>query len=325
MSYGLIQDVSTLEYNKEIYKDLQGMSPEQHARRFSYWWAWAGARGLNEPEFLFPQLRVPTEIAPFTFERRFADSGLPPPSAREIGAKAPWAYQIEFGKDISTLGVRQDAEWRYHRYRASLLVETAAAIAGDDIGRLSVLDVASHCGVFSLEMAERGFKHVDGIDLRDQNIDQARFLADVFRIRNVSFSRMNVWDCDQLRARDVVFCGGLLYHVTYPMKLLSNLYDLTSNFLIFDTLTHKYPFSGFHLVCNKDTKYSAEGEFHYELHPTYRAVCDGLQAVGFRHIYELIGDPTGVPNYDTCNVRSFVAAKHDDSHLLRFIRTISRR
>lgn len=323
MNIRLISDIRNLEYNREIYGNLSGIAPEEHYHRFEHWWAWANAHKLNEPEYLFPQMHVPTQIAPFTFERKFANAGWPPPGKREIEEKAPWAYQVEFGNEVSTLGVRQDAEWKYHRYRASLLVNTAASIAGRDISRMSVLDVACHCGVFSLEFAERGFRETHGIDLRPENIAQATWLAQVFRTANVSFDRLNVWEAASLPPRDVVFCGGLLYHVTYPMKLLSTLYDLTDDFLVLDTLTHKYPFSGFHLVCNKNVGYSAEGEYHYELHPTYRAVCDALQAVGFTHIYEVFGSPVGVPNYDSVNVRSFLAAKSQNSRLVRFAQSLT--
>jgi hypothetical protein len=307
----LVADVNDLPYNRTVYNELAGMSPEQHDMRFGNWWHWAEIHGVNTPEYLMPQLHVPTEIEPFTFEKRFASSFSDAPTRAQIDEAGPWAYQIEFG-EISTLSRRMDADWTYYRYRKSLLVDTARTICGHLAKELSVLDVAAHCGVFSLEFAERGFADVLGIDLRKQNVRQAEFLRQMFDVKQVSFLERNVWDIGDLRPRDVVFCGGLMYHVTYPMKLLQQLYDLTTEFLAFDTLTHKYPFSGFHLVCNKDVNYSAEGEFHYELHPTYRAICDGLQAVGFRHIYEIIGDNASlVPNYDSGNVRSFVAAKSD--------------
>ena len=187
-----------------------------------------------------------------------------------------------------------------------------------------MLDVASHCGVFSLALAEAGFKEVLGVDLRAHNVAQARFLRQKFEVQNVDFVEYNVWDLDKLQSFDVVFCGGLMYHVTYPLKLLSLLYDRTRDFLVFDTLTHKHPFSGFYLVCNKDVNYSAEGEFSYELHPTYRAICDGLQAVGFETIYELVGSAAArVPHYASGNVRSFVAAKSSSSSLHKFIASLA--
>jgi len=317
--FSLVPEVTSLRYNSNIYSDLAGMDPAKHSNRFSHWWFWTQQNGLNEPEYLMPQIRVETHVAPFTFERRFVDSGRAIPERQQISALDPWAYQVEFGP-ASTLGVRHNADYIYHRYRASLLVDTAAAIAGESRSSMSVLDVACHCGVFSLEFAERGFRHVTGVDLRPSNIRQAYFLRDTFGVQNTVFLEKNVRMLQDLPVADVVFCGGLLYHVTFPMELMYNLWTKTGQFLVFDTLTHKHPFSGFHLVCNKDVNYSAEGEFGYELHPTYRAVCDGLYAVGFKVVYELVGSgASDAPNYDSGNVRSFVAGKSDDGMLPEFV------
>jgi SAM-dependent methyltransferase len=268
-------------------------------------------------------MRVPTEIEPFCFERRFVQEQRVPPSREEIDSLAPWAYQVEFGS-TSTLGARIDSDWKYHRYRGSLLVGTTARIVGRRIGELSVLDVGSHCGVQALELAEYGFGHVTGLDLRSNNIKQARFLTAAFGVPRVSFAEKNVWDLEGFRPHDVVFCVGLLYHVTAPMRLLKLLYDLTNEFLILDSLVHKQPFSGFYLVCHKDVEYSAEGEMSYEFHPTYRAVCEGLQAVGFSTAYEVIGNRADeVPHYESGNVRTFVAAKHKGRLLGEFVSSIA--
>jgi|GEM_PF-1242497 len=301
----------TSSYQAAIYDVFTGMDPKDHQNRFAKWWFYNDKNGQNVPEYLMPQLQVDTDIEPFTFERRFIAEGMKPPSKQEIEALAPWAYQVEFD-GVSTLNERKAEDWIYHRYRRSLLVETAARIAGNHKSKLSVLDVACHCGVFSLEFAEQGFGSIRATDLRPENIRQARFLSKTFNINNVSFAEGNARDIGKAEPADVVFCGGLLYHVTFPMELLKSLFAVTREFLVFDTLTHKQPFSGFYLVCNKDVGYSAEGEFHYEFHPTYRAVCDGLYAVGFKTIYEIVGSSAAeVEHYASGNVRSFVAVRNE--------------
>jgi LPS sulfotransferase NodH/SAM-dependent methyltransferase len=319
----LVSETEVLPHANMIYQNLSGIDPASNSQRFHHWWTWASQNGLNDGEYVLPQLLVPTAIEPFTFERRFIQDRRTPPSQAEINDLAPWVYQVEFGA-TSTRGVRDDADWKYHRYRGSLLAGTATQIAGPRIGELSVLDVGSHCGVQALELAERGFGHVVGVDLRSANIRQARYLMSTFGSRRVSFDERNVWDLESFPSHDVVFCAGLLYHVTYPLRLLKILHDLTNEFLILDSLVHKHPFSGFYLVCNKDVAYSAEGEFSYELQPTYRAVCEGLQAVGFTTIYEVIGDKAGeVPLYESGIVRTFVAAKHSGGLLGKFVAPIA--
>ena len=45
---------------------------------------------------------------------------------------------------------------------------------------MSVLDIGCNSGWFSFDLAERGARSVDGVDLRAHNIEQARFLRDYF-------------------------------------------------------------------------------------------------------------------------------------------------
>jgi 2-polyprenyl-3-methyl-5-hydroxy-6-metoxy-1,4-benzoquinol methylase len=313
-----------LSCNREIYGDASGMLPSGHDQRFACWWAWAERHGLNRAEYLLPQLRVTTSIAPFSFEQRFVRDNLPEPAPEQVRRLGPWAYQVEMGR-VSTLGARNAADWTYHRYRNSLLIDTISHIAGDSATTLSVLDVACHCGLVTLELGERGFGQVTGLDLRARNIDQAYFLADTFGVRAPAFRVMNARELGNVAPVDIVLCAGLLYHVTFPLELLRNLFAMSREFLVLDSLCHNYPLSAFHPVCGKNVDYSAEGETHYELHPTYRALCDALYAVGFTTVYELIGDlAPEVPHYAQGNVRSFVAAKNDAGLLSDFLRRLSR-
>jgi len=295
-----------------IYQDNPGSSLENQSSRFTSACLWADANGHNQVEYLLPQIHVKTEIEPFLFERRFAREKATPPSVEQLEALAPWHYQIEFGL-VATRPWRLMMEWGFHRYRASMLVALAAEIAGRARSSLSVLDVACHCGVFSLEFAERGFGSVRGLDIRKENIEQAQFLARTFGISNASFGIANARDLAQAGQADIVFCAGLIYHVTFPMELFANIYDRTKEFAVIDTVAQKHPFSGFHLVCSKDPALSIEGETHYEFMPTYRALIDALHAVGFEEVYEVLGDRAAeVPLYQDHNVRSFVAVKNRD-------------
>jgi hypothetical protein len=324
MSITVVWDPDRLPSNREIYGAATGMPPSGHDQRFACWWAWAERHGLNRAEYLLPQLRVATSFAPFSFERRFVREALPEPASELVQRLGPWAYQVEMGR-ISTLGARHAADWTYHRYRNSLLIDTISSIAGARAPILSVTDVACHCGLFTLELAERGFGQVTGLDLRAKNIDQARFLADVFRLSTADFRTMNARELGDVGPVDIVLCAGLLYHVTFPFELLRDLFVMSRQFLVLDSLCHNYPVSAFHPVCGKDIGYSAEGETHYELHPTYRAVCDALHAVGFATVFELVGDlAPDVPHYAEGNVRSFIAAKDDTGLLGDFLRNLSR-
>ena len=275
---------------------------------FTRFCVWANHNDLNTPEFLLPQIEMDEPVGPFRFEHRFAGSGTNPPTREEIDRLALWDYQIEWG-ETSTLGQRRAEEWRFHRYRASLFPALAAYVAGDDRASLSVLDVACHCGIMALEFAERGFGDVLGLELRGHNVAQAKFLKQTFSVPNVDFMVENARNLRRYKA-DVVFCGGLLYHVTFPVELVTDLFKATGKFLIFDSLSQNHPFSGFHILGDRNVNRTLDGDNPIELIPTYRAMIDLLRNAGFDNIFEILGTqaPT-VPYYKTRNVRSFLAVK----------------
>ncbi len=285
------------------------MGFDKQVDRLTDYCVWADSH-FAPYEFLLPQISVKSSIEPFTFEKRFIASGRTPPMVEELKALHPWAYQIEFGS-TSTLGSRAHDEWIYHRYRASTLVGLAAEIAGDRRGQLSVTDVACHCGVFALEFAELGFGQVLGVDLRPENINQANYLARTFDVPNTTFAVGNARDVESWRQADVMFCGGLFYHVTFPIELLAGIYDRTREFAIIDTVAQRHPFSGFLIVGSKNVGSSLEGDNSIEFSPTYRGMIDTIYGAGFKEVYEIIGDRAAeAPQYKTNNTRSFLAVKN---------------
>lgn len=305
----------------DIYQGNPGGALENQPSRFTNFCLWADANSHNPVEYLLPQIRVKTEVEPFLFEKRFMRENRAAPAPEYLKTFEPWDYQIQFGSTYTRI-YTLPMEWGFHRYRASMLVGLAAEIAGDARSQLSVLDVACHCGVFSLEFAERGFGSVRGQDLRPENIAQAEFLAREFDVPNVSFEIANARDLNKAEPADVLFCGGLLYHVTFPMELFENIFSRTREFAIIDSIAQKHPFSGFHLVCSKDVGRTVEGETHYEFMPTYRGIIDALHAVGFAEVYEILGDgASDAYLYQDHNVRSFVAVKNRDGLFQRFRET----
>jgi Methyltransferase domain len=301
--------------NKRLYPDAVVPIDETNKAFYTRFCVWANENGLNVPEYLLPIVRRKTTIGPFRFERRFSNSGARPPSKEIVNSVGPWHYQIEWAgvttRDLhhDLTDVWQELDWKVHRYRSSLLVDLAVEIAGASRKQMSVLDVACHCGIFALEFSDAGFGSVRGVDLRPENIRQAQFLKETFGCSNVSFDVANARNLKGNTA-DVVFCGGLLYHVTFPVELMTDLFRATGEFLIFDSMCQNHPFSGFHLYDGKDIGQSLEGDNVIELMPTYRAIVDMLKAVGFSEIYEVIGDCSeDVPFYKDRNIRSFVAVK----------------
>jgi 2-polyprenyl-3-methyl-5-hydroxy-6-metoxy-1,4-benzoquinol methylase len=294
--------------NRQLYPGGIVPTNESNEDFFTRFCVWADSNGFSKPEYLLPTINRTTAISQFRFEQRFVNSGLTPPPEEMVRSLGPWDYHIAWS-GLTTRDFKLPTEWMYHRYRSSLFVDLAAELAGPTLANMSVLDVACHCGVLALEFGEAGFGSVKGLDLRENNIRKAEFLKETFACSNVSFEVRNARDLSSYSA-DIVFCGGLLYHVTFPVELVRDLFDITKKYLIFDTLCQNHPFSGFHLNGGRDVELSVNGDDAVELTPTYRAVIDLLRAAGCSEIYEILGSGAEqVPFYKDRQVRSFIAAK----------------
>jgi hypothetical protein len=196
-------------------------------------------------------------------------------------------------------------------------------ILGTQLAKKSVLDVACHCGPFAIEFANLGAGAVTAFDLRQKNIRQAQWLASTFGVSGVEFQVENARNLSKYTGFNIVFCGGLLYHLTFPMEFMRDLFNSCNDFVILDTMAHTDPLSAFHLIVNQDVNHSAEGETHYEFHPTYRAVIDTMKSVGFEEIVEVVGtDRHDIPEYRDGTVRSFLAFKSGSESLPAFRRAL---
>jgi SAM-dependent methyltransferase len=200
---------------------------------------------------------------------------------------------------------------RVHRlFRRDLIGGTVADLLGDELGATTILDVGCNSGYFSFDLATRGAAHVDGVDLRDENIAQARFLAEHYGIDNVSFEVSDA-EADVTEGQwDVVLNLGLLYHVTQPLALLRQTYDWCRRFAVIDTVCTLEPFSGYIVVGDRDVDRPVEGRAEIELHPTYRGAIDTIAAAGFSEVFEITGTAEEVPPaYASGSRRCFLAVK----------------
>lgn len=200
---------------------------------------------------------------------------------------------------------------RMHRlFRRDLIGGTVADLLGDELETTTILDVGCNSGYFSFDLADRGAAQVDGIDLRHENIAQARFLAEHYGIDNVSFEVSDAEADAPAGQWDVVLNLGLLYHVTQPLALLRQTYDWCRRFAVIDTVCTLEPFSGYIVVGDRDVDRPVEGRAEIELHPTYRGAIDTIGAAGFSEIIEITGTADETPPaYATGTRRCFLAVK----------------
>jgi tRNA (mo5U34)-methyltransferase len=279
--------------------------------RFNAWRTSLDQRQLM-PEYLLPRIVRPIERRWPSFTDRRGDVELSPDALKEkIESLGPWLHAWPLDQGVMT---RQDFGWRITRdrllFRHSLITETVASVLGGELSATTVLDIGCSTGFFSLGIAAHGAKQVDGVDLRPANVAQAQFLAEYYGVDNVRFSVSDAEHLSSDRQWDVVFNLGLLYHVTNPMQLLRQTFDLCRTFAVVDTTCHRQPFSGYVLIGERDVRIPTEGRDHFELHPTYRGVVESLRYAGFSEVIEVVGtaEPPH-PTYASGNRRCFIAIK----------------
>ena len=279
---------SSMKSTASLPADM-AFSPTKNQLRYAQWQSMADMNGLYPVEFLLPQLRREIEIAEFPFMS--LECVLP---RSEIEAKieslAPWAYYFKLlDLETSRHGNFSSETVLFHRYRSWLISDTVARLFGDERQHARALDMACHCGAFTIDLATRGFEHLSGVDLREENIAQAKFISEAFNVRNVDFSLSNVYDLPD-EPYDVCLCLGLLYHLTDPYRVIEYLKRNSKRFAVIDTICHREPFSALHVVCDKDVRVSIEGDASMELHPTYRALIDMVKEAGFEFVVEVTGE-----------------------------------
>ena len=269
------------------------------------------------PEYLLPRITrvISREWPPYMAEPK-GHLDLDTSELRErVKALNPWFLPFRMRDDFYTMNMDTplavEATERV-LFRRDLIAGTVAALLGSDLGDSTVLDIGCNSGFFSLDMAARGAKHVDGIDLRQQNIAQAQFLAEHYGLANAAF-RVADADADALEPAqqwDVVLNLGVLYHVVNPLQFIHQTYEMCRRFAIIDTVCHREPISGYFLFAGKDVDHPAEGREDWEFHPTYRGAIDTIRYAGFSDVIEIIGDAEPQhPLYGNGARRCFLAIK----------------
>ena len=154
-----------------------------------------------------------------------------------IAQLAPWFYSFDLGDGLRTPGVLPPEVAAIHPTRLEMLSLFLDAHFGSRLSQISCLDIGCHEGFYSMEMAKKGIPRVLGLDVRENNLAKARFVAEVLGLSQVSFRAGN---CEQLSPEDagqheLTLFLGVLYHLENPMLCLRNLSRVTKEVCIVET------------------------------------------------------------------------------------------
>ena len=86
-------------------------------------------------------------------------------------------------------------------------------------------------------MARKGVQHVTGYDVRERNVEKARFVAEALGVTSVEYHQGN---CEELSVEsagqhELCLFLGLLYHLENPMLCLRNICAVTKEMCVVET------------------------------------------------------------------------------------------
>ena len=225
---------------------------------------------------------------------------------------APWFYPFDFGGGLRAPSRIPPEVAGIFETRLQMLAGVVAAHFGARLPEISCLDIGCHEGFYSVAMAKQGVGRVVGVDVREDNLRKARFVAEVLGHPNISYCRAN---CEQLSAAEIghfelTLFLGVLYHLENPMLCLRNLASVTKELAVVETqvidevdgMTEwgarawTRPYQGVLAVIDEsgefDTGIQETGSTPVALCPSPKALTFLLKQAGFRKV-EMIPPPPG--------------------------------
>jgi len=118
------------------------------------------------------------------------------------------------------------------------MLQVASDLTNQRPNQLRVLDLACLEGIYAIEFALHGAEVV-GVEIREANVEKARFAKDALNLRNVTFVQDDVRNLsvEKYGQFDVVLCIGILYHLDVPdaIHLVEKICDVCTRLAIIDT------------------------------------------------------------------------------------------
>ena len=155
-----------------------------------------------------------------------------------------WFYEFELPDGTFTRTNLPPEILRIHNSRR----EKLRRIIRDHVGQakeLTALDVASHEGYFTIELAQH-FAEVHGVEIRTESLDASKQISRALGVSNVRFTQA---DFTQMRfdpslEADFVLLYGLLYHLENPIYALRLASQLARKHILVETQIFPYDITG---------------------------------------------------------------------------------
>ncbi len=94
----------------------------------------------------------------------------------------------------------------------------------EEVQEKTVLDAGCGTGIFSIIFANKGARHVTGIDISEGSLQTAQTLKEKFELTNTEFQKQDMLALPFPEASfDIVWAWGTVHHTTDPFKAIAEL------------------------------------------------------------------------------------------------------
>jgi ABC-type polysaccharide/polyol phosphate transport system ATPase subunit/SAM-dependent methyltransferase len=205
-------------------------------------------RAVGDPQTIVDQYHKAYNPPAYSSERESAQEPrsetsfavIPPSKAQTLEEKIlrkSWFYRFDLPGGGQTPCYLPAEVARYHDDRLAMLYSAIDPIYERDWSSVSCLDIGCNQGFFAVKMAERGCRQVLGIDVRAENIEDAKMIGQLYDLPDLSYDVADLYDLkpDETGQFDVVLMLSLLFLLENPINAIRIARALTRNVLIVET------------------------------------------------------------------------------------------
>jgi tRNA (mo5U34)-methyltransferase len=147
-----------------------------------------------------------------------------------------WFYDFALPSGRRTKLYIPDVVEHIHRTRRDMMLAELEPLLSQHPQQLTAIDVASHQGWFSLELAKR-CSSVLGIEYQHRHVESATLMAQCLKAKNVQFVEDNIETMtpSKYEPADIVINFGLMYNLENPIGALRRCREMTRKVLLIET------------------------------------------------------------------------------------------
>lgn len=155
----------------------------------------------------------------------------------QLALSREWFYPFELPSGAITACSLPPEIASIHADRWAMVKSVLTETFGKDWSPLDCLDIGCNQGFFPVKLAERGCRKVVGLDARQQNVDDAELIRQIYGLDNLSFQTGDISKIEPAEwpQFDVTLMLSLLFWLENPIGALRAAKAMTKRVLLVET------------------------------------------------------------------------------------------